>query len=95
MVIFFFFRTFAINKNYNYTNFEYNMAYWKCKFKDNEGNLIQKFIIADTTRQAKQQVFETSRYFKLDPIYETLELATDKEIRNFKRMIKNRIKKRM
>lgn len=69
--------------------------YWKCEFEGKDGSSIWKYIIADTPRQAKQQVFETSRYFDLKPKYETLVSATEKEIRSFKRMIKKRVKNKM
>ena len=70
-------------------------GYWKCEFEDKEGNSIWKFIIADTLRQAKQQVFETSRHFGFIPKYETLISATEKEIRSFKKSIRLRVKNKM
>jgi hypothetical protein len=69
--------------------------YWKCEFEGKNGESIWKFIIADTTRQANQQVFETSRYFDIEPKYETLTKATEKEVRDFKKMIKKRVKEKM
>lgn len=70
-------------------------GYWKCEFEDKDGNSVWKFIIADTLRQAKQQVFETSRYFGFTPKYDTLVSATEKEIRSFKRLIRARVKNKM
>lgn len=68
--------------------------YWKCEFEDKDGSSVWKYIIADTPRQAKMQVFETSRFFGIKPKYETLTNTTEKEIRSFKRTIKKRAKEK-
>lgn len=69
--------------------------YWQCEFKNKKGESVWKMIIADTPRQAIQQVFETSRYFGFEPKYETLRYATEKEVRDLKKTIKKRVKEKM
>ena len=70
-------------------------GYWKCEFEDKNGKIIEKMIIADTTRQAMQQAFESGKYFGIEPKYETLTRATEKEVRALKRMIKKRVKEKI
>ena len=70
-------------------------GYWKCEFEGKNGKTVEKMIIADTTRQALQQAFESGRYFGIEPKYETLRHATEKEVRDLKKTIKKRVKEKM
>ena len=67
--------------------------FWKCDFIDGEGNTVSKMLSASTTLGAKKRAFEVGRNFGLEPKYDTIRQATDKEIREFKKMIKARTKK--
>lgn len=66
--------------------------FWKCDFVDKDGVIVSKMLSASTTLGATKRAFETGRNFGLTPKYETIRPATSKEIKEFKTMIKNRIK---
>ena len=66
--------------------------FWKCDFIDNDGQTVSKMLSASTPLGAKKRAFEVGRNFGLDPQYETIRPATNKEIKEFKDMIKKRIK---
>lgn len=66
--------------------------FWKCDFIDKDGQTVSKMLSASTTLGAKKRAFEVGRNFGLDPQYETIRQATNKEIKEFKEMIKKRIK---
>ena len=70
-----------------------NKGYWQCEFEDNKGNSLWKMIFAKTTEGAFKHSFEMGTRIDMSPRYETLREATDEEVKNFKKMIKNRTKK--
>lgn len=67
--------------------------FWKCDFIDKDGVTISKMLSATTTLGAKKRAFEVGRNFNLNPQYETIRPATNKEAKEFKDMIKKRVKK--
>lgn len=67
--------------------------YWKCEFIDADGNSVWRMLAASTPLGAKKRAFEASRAFGLTPKYETIRHATQKEITEFKKAIKDKIKK--
>ena len=69
--------------------------FWKCEFIDKDGNSVWKMLSASTSLGAKKRAYEVAfnSNGELDPQYETIRPATSKEIKEFKDMIKNRIKK--
>lgn len=67
--------------------------FWMCEFADNEGNLQWKMISASTPLGAKKNAFEVGFKNGLTPKYDTIRVATDKEIREMKKRIKDKLKK--
>ena len=69
--------------------------YWKCEFINKDGKSIWKTLSAKTTLEAERRVYEVTlnSNWELEPKYETLREATKKEDAEFKKMIKDRIKK--
>ena len=68
-------------------------CYWKCDFEDKDGNITSEMIWAKTTPGAFKHAYEKSVRIGMEPKYETLRNATNKEVLEFKKMIKNRTKK--
>ena len=66
--------------------------YWYCEYEDNAGNTISKIIYAKTTPGAFKHGVEMGIRIGMEPKFETLRGATKEEVRQFKKMIKSRIK---
>ena len=68
--------------------------FWKCEFLDKEGKSVWKMLSASTTLGARKRAFETAFNSggELTPKYETIREATKKEVAEFKKMLKSRIK---
>ena len=67
--------------------------FWVCEFTDKNGKEVWKMLSASTTLGAKKRAFEVGFNNNLTPKYETIRVATKKEISDFKKIIKGRIKK--
>ena len=67
-------------------------GYWKCKFEGKNGKTIEKTIYAKTSHGAFEHTFEMGMRINMTPKYETLREATDEEAKEFKKLIKERIK---
>ncbi len=68
--------------------------YWMCEFEGKDGSTVWKMIYAKTHPGAFQHTFEMGARIGMEPKYETLRNATKEEVRDFKRIIKNRIKEK-
>jgi hypothetical protein len=68
-------------------------GYWKCEFGGKNNETVLKTIYAKTSEGAFRHTYEMGVRLGLEPKYETLRMATDEEAKEFKRMIKNRVKK--
>lgn len=66
--------------------------YWKCEFEGKNGETVLKTIYAKTNAGAFQHTFEMSVRIGLEPKYETLRKATDEEVKEFKKLIRKRVK---
>jgi hypothetical protein len=69
--------------------------FWSCDFEDKEGNIVARIISAKTTTQASEAAFQTGFRLGLKPKYDTIRRATDKEVHDFKKMIKDRVKQKI
>ena len=67
--------------------------FWKCEFSDGGENSIWKMVSASTIYGARKRCFEVGLLNNLTPKYDTLRHATEEEVKEFKKMIKDRIKK--
>lgn len=67
-------------------------GYWKCEFEDKNGETVEKTIYAKTSHGAFEHTFEMGMRINMTPKYETLREATDEEAKEFKKLIKERIK---
>jgi len=67
-------------------------GYWKCQFENKNGEIIEKTIYAKTSHDAFKHTFEMGVRIDMSPKYETLRETTDKEVKKFKRMIRNKQK---
>ena len=67
-------------------------GYWKCQFENKNGEIIDKTIYAKTSHGAFEHTFEMGIRIGMTPKYETLREATDEEAKEFKKLIKERIK---
>lgn len=67
-------------------------GYWKCKFEGKNGETVEKTIYAKTSHGAFEHTFEMGMRINMTPKYETLREATDEEAKEFKKLIKERIK---
>ncbi len=67
-------------------------GYWKCEFEGKNGKTIEKTIYAKTSHGAFEHTFEMGIRIGMTPKYETLREATDEEAKEFKKLIKERIK---
>ena len=67
--------------------------YWKCEFEGDNNEIIVKTIYAKTTRSAFKHTYEMGVRIGLEPKYETLREATNEEVKEFKKMIRKRVKK--
>lgn len=67
--------------------------YWKCEFESKDGKTELKTVYAKTTRQAFKYSYEMGVRIGMTPKFETLREATDEEVKEFKKLIKNRTKK--
>ena len=77
----------AVNKVLNESQ---EGPYWYCEFVDKNGNVTGEIIWAKTTRGAFKHCFEKGMRIGAEPKYETLRGATNKEVIDFKKMIKKR-----
>jgi len=68
--------------------------YWACEFVDKDGNSQWRLIAATTPLGAKRRAFEIGFNRNLTPKYETIRVATSKEISDLKKKIKEKVKKR-
>ena len=66
--------------------------YWKCEFEGKNGETVEKTIYAKTSHGAFEHTFEMGMRINMTPKYETLREATDEEAKEFKKLIKERIK---
>lgn len=66
--------------------------FWICNFENSEGEVVSRIISAKTSTQADTMAFQTGLRLNLKPIYDSIRRATDKEVRDFKKMIKDRVK---
>ena len=69
-----------------------NNFYWKCEFEGKNGETVEKTIYAKTSHGAFEHTFEMGMRINMTPKYETLREATDEEAKEFKKLIKERIK---
>ena len=67
-------------------------GYWKCEFECKNGETVEKTIYAKTSHGAFEHTFEMGMRINMTPKYETLREATDEEAKEFKKLIKERIK---
>lgn len=67
-------------------------GYWKFEFEGKNGKTIGKTIYAKTSHGAFEHTFEMGIRIGMTPKYETLREATDEEAKEFKKLIKERIK---
>ena len=67
-------------------------GYWKCEFEGKNGETVEKTIYAKTSHGAFEHTFEMGMRISMTPKYETLREATDEEAKEFKKLIKERIK---
>ena len=67
-------------------------GYWKCEFEGKNGETAEKTIYAKTSHGAFEHTFEMGMRINMTPKYETLREATDEEAKEFKKLIKKRIK---
>ena len=67
-------------------------VYWVCEFEDSEGNTSSEMIYAKTTVGAFRHATEKAMRLGMEPKFETLRNATMPEIKEFQKMIKNRLK---
>jgi hypothetical protein len=67
-----------------------NKCYWKCEFEANDGSTVCKTIFAKSTRGAFKHSFEMGVRIGMTPKYETLRNATAQDVKEFKKMIKER-----
>ena len=67
-------------------------GYWKCEFEGKNGETVKKTIYAKTSHGAFEHTFEMGMRINMTPKYETLREATDEEAKEFKKLIKERIK---
>jgi hypothetical protein len=67
-------------------------GYWKCEFEGKNGETVEKTIYAKTSHGAFEHTFEMGMRINMTPKYETLREATDEEAKEFKKLIKERIK---
>lgn len=67
-------------------------GYWKCEFEGKNGETVEKTIYAKTSHGAFEHTFEMGMRINMTPKYETLKEATDEEAKEFKKLIKERIK---
>lgn len=65
--------------------------FWKCEFKDSEGNSEWRMLSASTSLGAKQRAFEVGMNNNLIPNYETIRVASNSEVRELKKKIKDRV----
>jgi hypothetical protein len=68
-------------------------GYWKCTFEGKNGETIEKTIYAKTSQGAFKHTYEMGVRLGMTPKYETLREATNKEVKEFKKIIKERAKK--
>jgi hypothetical protein len=67
-------------------------VYWQCEFEDENGNTLWKMIYAKTSAESFRRAFEMGRRIGMEPKYETLRNATPQEVKDFQKMIKDRVK---
>lgn len=67
-------------------------GYLKCQFENKNGKIIEKTIYAKTSHGAFEHTFEMGIRIGMTPKYETLREATDEEAKEFKKLVKQRIK---
>lgn len=67
-------------------------GYWKCEFEGKNGETVEKTIYAKTSHGAFEHTFEMGMRINMTPKYETLRETTDEEAKEFKKLIKERIK---
>ena len=67
-------------------------GYWKCEFEGKNGETVEKTIYAKTSHGAFEHTFEMGMRINMTPKQETLREATDEETKEFKKLIKERIK---
>lgn len=79
-------------KNDNYMN--RIQPFWQCQFKTAEGT-VWRMLSAKTALQAKDAAFQTGFRLGIEPIYDSIRRATSTEIRDFKKMIKQRAMNRV
>ena len=72
-----------------------NRSYWKCDFENKNGETVKKTIYAKTTHGAFKHTYEMGVRIGMSPKYETLVEATDDEIKEFKKMIRKRVKNKI
>ena len=68
--------------------------YWKCEFEGKDGKTELKTIYAKTTRSAFKHTYEMSVRIGMTPKYETLREATNEEVKEFKKIIRKRVKEK-
>lgn len=68
--------------------------YWKCEFEGKDGKTELKTIYAKTSVGVFKHTHEMGLRIGMTPKYETLREATDEEMKEFKKMIKKRVKEK-
>jgi hypothetical protein len=68
--------------------------YWKCEFECKDNSVILKTIYGKTTHEAFKYTHQMGLRIGATPKYDTLREATDEEVKEFKRMIKHRVKEK-
>lgn len=67
--------------------------YYICEFVDSNGVSEHRMLAATTSLGAEKRAFEVGLNNGLTPKYETIRVATKKEVSDLKKKIRNRIKK--
>lgn len=67
-------------------------GYWKCDFEGRNGEIVSKMIYAKTTTSAFKHCFQMGMRIGMSPKYETLQNATEEEVKELKKTIRKRVK---
>ena len=66
--------------------------FWACQFEDENGDVQWRLISATTRLGAERRAFEIGFNRKLRPKYETIRVATSKEVASVKKKIKDKVR---
>lgn len=68
-------------------------SYWKCDFEGRNGEIVSKMIYAKTTTSAFKHCFQMGMRIGMSPKYETLQNATEEEVKELKKLSEKELKK--